>query len=89
MGYYPVDYKPSGLASKPGLGLLLLDFRIHGTGEIPRVLEKLAFMRTRWSAYLGRLTDGHFAVAGLADKGRALADVPGTYAGTGTLSAAA
>ena len=43
MGYYPVNYKPSGLASNPGLGLLLLDFRIPETGEIPRVLEKLAF----------------------------------------------
>ena len=78
MGYYAVDYKPSGLASKPGLGLLLLDFRIYGAGEISRVLEKLAFMRARWSVDLGRLADGHFAVTGLADKGRALADVPGT-----------
>ena len=76
MGYYPVNYKPSGLASNPGLGLLLLDFRIPEAGEIPRVLEKLAFMRAPWIVVLGRLADGHFAVANLADKDRALADVP-------------
>jgi len=48
--YYLFDYKPSGLASNPGLGLLLVALR--------------------------RLADRHFAVAGLADKGRALADLP-------------
>jgi hypothetical protein len=80
MGYYPVDYKPSGLASNPGLGLgrLLVDSRIPGAGEIPRLLEELAFIRAPWIVDLGRLADGHFAVTGLAGKGRALADVPGT-----------
>ena len=57
MGYYPVDYKPSGLASKPGLGLLLLDFRIPEAGEIPRVLEKLAFIRAPGIVDLRRLAD--------------------------------
>ena len=65
MGYYPVDYKPSGLASNSrlglGLGRLLVDFRIPGAGEIPRVLEKLAFMRVPWLVDLGRLADGDFA----------------------------
>jgi hypothetical protein len=42
------------------------------------VLEKLAFMRVPWIVDLGRLAHGHFAVTGLAGKGRALADVPGT-----------
>jgi hypothetical protein len=57
MGYYPVNYKPSGLASKPGLGLLLLDFRIPKAGEIPRVLEKLAFIRAPGIVDLRRLAD--------------------------------
>jgi hypothetical protein len=81
-GSYLFDYKPSGLANNSrlglGLGRLLVDFRIPGAGEIPRVLEKLAFMRVPWIVDLGRLAHGHFAVTGLAGKGRALADVPGT-----------